>query len=253
MDMQKLLIADGTDGFAAALAEHLQGSFVIRLCREGHDALEQLCAWEPDVMILDLMLPGLDGLTLLQMAQDAGVHPIVLATTRYLSDYVLEAAEQLQISYIMMKPCDIHAVISRIVNLTQSRHSFCPDLSADISKLLMTLGIPTKLRGYLYLQKAILESIRHPHQQVTKTLYPTVAQLTDSSPTQVERSIRSAISAAWSRRDEQLWQLYFQCDGCGRVPRPTNAAFITRLADRLSLRRSAAPVSPIPTPSPHLP
>lgn len=234
MGMQKLLIADGTEAFRLTLANHLRGAYAIRLSQEGHDTLEQLCTYQPDVLVLDLMLPGLDGISILQMAAEAGIHPVVLATTRYISDYILEAAERLGIDYIMMKPCDIRATVARISDLTQHEDSpFAQDPKSDVAKLLMALGIPTKLRGYVYLQEAIMESMRDPHQQITKALYPRVAHLTDSSSVQVERSIRSAITSAWNTRDEQLWRLYFQSDCNGNVPKPTNGTFITRLASRL--------------------
>lgn len=241
MGMQKLLIADGTEAFRLALADHLRGAYVIRLSDEGHNTLEQLCTYQPDVLVLDLMLPGLDGISILQLAAEAGIHPVVLATTRYVSDYVLDAADRLGINYIMMKPCDIRATVARIADLTQHKTNACAsDPKSDIAKLLMTLGIPTKLRGYIYLQEAIMEAMRDPHQQITKTLYPAVADLTGSSPVQVERSIRSAITSAWKTRDEQLWRLYFQSDCSGNVPKPTNGAFITSLASRLSASNEAS-------------
>lgn len=236
--MQKLLIADGTEPFRLALADHLRGSYVIHLSQEGHDTLEQLYAYRPDILVLDLMLPGLDGISILQMASEAGIHPLVLATTRYVSDYVLEAAERLGVGYIMIKPCDIRATVARITDMAKHRdNTSLPNVRSDVSKLLISLGIPTKLRGYVYLQEAILESIRNPHQQITKTLYPAVAQLTDSTPIQVERSIRNAISTAWSTRDEEIWQLYFQCDSNGNIPKPTNGSFITRLARHMAMKQ----------------
>ena len=93
MDRKKLLIAEGTEDFRAALTDSLRGAFHLRECGDGNLAMEMLRRFQPDILVLDLMLPGLDGISLLQMAAAAGIRPMVLATTRFVSDYVLEAIE----------------------------------------------------------------------------------------------------------------------------------------------------------------
>lgn len=238
MEMLKLLIADGTEEFRLALADALRGSYLVRLCQEGQETLAALRAYKPDVMVLDLMLPGLDGISLLHQAAEAGIRPIVLATTRFANDYVLEAAEKLGVGYVMIKPCDVKATVARLSDLSQRISPPAvtqPDTRTAASNLLLTLGVPTKLRGYNYLREALLQDIRDPSQSVTKELYPAVGAVCGANKDQVERSIRSAISTAWNRRDDQVWRLYFQPGPDGSVPRPTNAAFISRLAERLML------------------
>lgn len=238
MDMLKLLIADGTEEFRLALADTLRGAYYIRTAREGKETLEMLHSFCPDVLVLDMMLPGLDGISLLQAAAAAGLQPMVLATTRYVSDYVLEAAGQLGVGYVMVKPCDVKATVARIADLSQRLHRPMisqPDSRTTVSNLLLALGIPTKLRGYGYLREAILLAAANPGQSITKELYPAVGVLCESTSVHVERSIRSAIHTAWERRDERIWQMYFQPGPEGRISRPTNAAFISRLADGMSL------------------
>ena len=97
------------------------------------------------------------------------------------------------------------------------------------------MGVSTKLRGYAYLREAVLLMIQNPMQSITKELYPGVAKQFSSTPTQVERSIRNAIQHAWERRNEEQWLQVFQPDKAGKIARPSNAAFISRLADRLLL------------------
>lgn len=238
--MLKLLIADGTDEFRLALADTLRGAYMVRSCQEGMETLRLLQSFKPDVLVLDLMMPGLDGITLLQKMAELELRPVVLATTRFANDYVLERTAQLGVGFVMVKPCDLRATAARIADLTQR---VAPPAVTQLeprtaaSNLLLTLGIPTKLRGYACLREALLEAMRDPSQPVTKELYPAVAAVCGGNGVQVERSIRSAINAAWSHRDEQLWRLYFPPGPDGTVPRPTNAAFISRLADRLTLSR----------------
>ena len=243
MDKLKLLIADGTEEFPMALADHLRGAYTLRTCCTGLEALEMVGKFRPDILILDLMLPGLDGLSLLQQASAQGYRPMVLATTRYVSNYVLEAAERFGVGYVMVKPCDIKATAARIADLSQRLRPPVPlrsDSKAAVSNLLLSLGVPTKLRGYGYLREAVIEMMRDPTQMVTKELYPSVADRCSATDKQVERSIRTAITAAWSNRDEPLWRLYFQPGPSGTVPKPTNAAFISRLAQGLRLEATGS-------------
>jgi len=240
MERLKLLIAEGTEDFRVALAAALRDAYILRECDDGIRTLELMHSFQPDVVVLDLMLPGLDGISLLQRAVDAELHPIVLATTRFHNDYVVEAAQSLGVGYIMVKPCEIRATVSRLEDLCQRSHLPTSrfDARAYVSNVLLSLGIPTKLKGYGYLREAILLMAQDPTQSITKVLYPAVAAIYRKENLRidakhVERSIRSAIERAWERRDAALWQQYFFADGDGSLRRPSNGAFISRLADSL--------------------
>ena len=241
MDRLKLLIAEGTEDFRLALADALRSAYTLRECSDGVKALEMIRAFRPDVVVLDLMMPGLDGITLLQRAVREGLHPVVLATTRFHNDYVVEAAQELGVAYIMVKPCEISATMARLEDLSQRIHPplvVRQDPVDYVSNVLIALGIPTKLRGYGYLREAILSMAKDPTQSITKVLYPEVAEIFKKEngridTKHIERSIRSAIEKAWERRDEALWQQYFPVDGDGQLRRPSNGAFISRIADNL--------------------
>ena len=238
MDALKLLIADGNEEFRLALAQALQGAYYVRSCETGKEALSLLRSYCPDVFVLDLMLPELDGISLLQAAIAAGIRPMVLATTPFLNDYVLESAQKLGVGYMIRKPCDIQATMARIQDLSQRLAAppvTQPDPRTTVTNLLLSLGIPTKLHGYGYLREAILLMARDPGQSITKELYPKVASLCGCDPKHVERSSRNAIQSAWLHRDDRIWQLYFQPGPDGIIPRPSNGTFISRLADSLRL------------------
>jgi two-component system response regulator (stage 0 sporulation protein A) len=240
MDSRRLLIADGTEEFVSALAAALRGVYELRTCRTGTEALELVQTYRPDVMVLDLMLPGLDGISLLQSQPVQELRPIVLAVSRFASDYMVESIEQLGVGYLMLKPCDIKATVARIGDLTQriTPPAVTPaDNKTRITNTLLTLGVPTKLRGYAYLREAVEVMAQRPGLSITKELYPTVGQRCDASPENVERSIRSAINAAWKNRDEQVWRMYFGTSTSQSLRCPTNAAFISRLADGLPQSR----------------
>lgn len=241
MERLKLLIAEGTEDFRIALADTLRGAYTLRECSDGIQALHLMQTFCPDVVVLDLMLPGLDGITLLQRAVEAELHPMVLATTRFHNDYVIESAQALGVGYIMVKPCELRATVARLADLSQRIHPVRvvrPDPKTYVSNVLLALGVPTRLKGYAYLREAILRMAEDPGQPITKELYPAVAAAfkTENAKidrTHVERSIRSAIGVAWKARDEQLWAMYFLPKGDGKVRCPSNGEFISRLADSL--------------------
>ncbi len=234
METRRLLIADGTEEFSLALAEALSGAYELRSCRTGLEALELVSTFRPDILVLDLMLPGLDGLSLLQSTPVMELKPIVLATSRFVSDYILQSIARLDVGYLMLKPCDLKATVSRIADLSQRVKPpvvTMPDPRTRITNALLTLGVPTKLRGYTYLREAIQIMSHKRGLSITKELYPEVGQRCNASASNVERSIRSAINAGWNRRDEEVWRLYFGNKTEGTLRRPTNAEFISRLAD----------------------
>ena len=163
MEKMKMLIADSSEEFSDALADMVRGVYILRSCREGRETLAVLSSFKPDILVLDLMLPGLDGISILRQAAASGLQPMVLATSRYVSDYVVEAVSQLGVGYLMVKPCDVRATVARLGDLTQrlKQPLFSqPDPRTAVSNILLTLGVPTKLRGYTYLREAILERAR---------------------------------------------------------------------------------------------
>ncbi|HIT34503.1 MAG TPA: response regulator [Candidatus Faecousia intestinigallinarum] len=241
MEMLRLLIADGSEEFCEILAEQVRREYYFKTCREGREALSLLRSFQPDILVLDMMLPGLDGVSLLQQAASTGHKPMVLATTRFVSSYVVEAVQRLEVGYLMVKPCDVQALIQRLQDLSRRLKTPVFTLAeprTTVSNMLLRLGVSTKLRGYCFLREAVMLMAKDPAQSVTKELYPAVAALCDGNPKQVERAIRSAIHSAWAARDEKIWGQLFPPDSDGNIPRPTNAAFISMLADMLTLEET---------------
>lgn len=238
MEKTKILIADAGEAFCRELTHALGNTYRIRCCHDGNGALQLLQTFRPDICVLDLMISGLDGITLLQRVVQKGFRPVVLATTRYVSEYILGSAERLNIGYLMVKPCDPAAVAARVADMTQRIRlpAFThPEPRAQVSNMLLSLGVPTKLRGYGYLREAVLLMMKRPTQSVTKELYPAVAAGCGATAAQVERSIRSAVKISWQRQEDTTWQMYFPSGDPGNRRPPTNSEMITCLADRLRL------------------
>ena len=151
----QILITDSSAEFLDALTERLRGDFSVATCQDGRQAWEVIQA---GIFVLDLLLPGLDGLSLLQQLPVEN-RPKVLATTNFLSDYVVEACQKLGVSYLMRKPCGLDATARRVRDMAEALRPSTVTLAdprTTVSNMLLRLGIPTKMRGYAFLREAVL-------------------------------------------------------------------------------------------------
>ncbi len=230
MGMQKVLIADSSEDFLLAMAEVLQLRYHVLLCRDGNTALRLLRQEQCDLLVVDLHLPELDGMHLLETAMRERICPPVLALTPLLNEYVIQSAGRLGIRYLMRKPCDVPSVTSRAEDLLQefTTAAFVIDRQR-LAELLMQLSIRPNLGGYKYLMDCVPQYAADPDQRFTKELYPGVGKKYHRTGDQVERTIRNALDTAWVVRNDAVWQ---QCFACGDS-RPAVSEVVARLAELL--------------------
>ena len=236
MDMPKILIADSSDEFRQFLFDDLCTTYHVKACRDGNRALELLRSFRPDILILDLVLPGLDGISLLHRAQEEHLMPTVLALCPFGSDYIASALQKLDVSYLMTKPCDLSAITERLADfaaMLQPAQASLADLDSTVSGILLQLGIHSRLDGFRFLQAGIPLYMADPSQSMTKELYTDIGKLYNKGFQQVERSIRHAINTAWNHRDDTVWRQYFYGPG-GSIPKPCNKEFFACIATALS-------------------
>lgn len=231
--MKRLLIADGTPGLSETLIRVLSQDFEIGTCNQGHKVVQELLAFQPDVLVLDLMLPGADGISVLHTLKGAGIHPKVVATTCYISDFILAALERLGVSCVMLKPCDTGILAARILEVAEGEP--LQDRQAQVRReanlLMLRLGLRRNLAGYRYLVEAIVLYDRDSSQSITKELYPAVGAMCGGNGPQAERAIRTCIQDAYSKRQDYLWRLYFPAGYDGRVRKVTNVHFIAKMTE----------------------
>ena len=236
MDTRRILVADASTEFCGALSDILGGVYDLRLCHDGIQAQTLLGSFAPDVLVLDLALPRLDGIAVMKTAISMPKRPAILVTARFLSAYVERTMDTLGVDYVMMKPCDMQAIADHVhdmANLQGTPVLPCPSPAASVANMLLNLNIPAKRRGFRCLEVAIELYEQDPGQSVTKVLYPEIAKRVGGNKVGVERAIRAAVHTAWARRDERMWRMYFPVGGEGMVPRPTNRSFIAALAERI--------------------
>ena len=240
MEKKKILIAETSMEFSEWLCKSLGQAYDIQTCYSGlavKKLLEENC---PDVLVMDLTLPGIDGISLLRQLATLNCRPRVLLTTCFLSPYVEAAIAELGVDMVVLKPCKVELLVERIQDLSddeklqpfmrfQHRHT--------IGGMLMELNLPSKRRGFTYLEQAIKLYLEQPAQALTKVIYPNLAKDYDTNTDAVERAIRQVIHESWATRDDSVWRMYFCVSKTGSVPRPTNAEFISRIAERYRLAR----------------
>ena len=231
--MKKLLIADSTPGLSEALAQVLSRDFEIYVCNRGDELMQQLLSVRPDVAVLDLMFPGVDSISVLHTLLGLGIRPGTVATTCYVSDYVLAALERLGVKYVMLKPCDTGVLAARILEIAQGAppQNRQEQVRREANILMLRLGLRRNLAGYQYLVEAIVLYDRNPNQSITKELYPAVGALCGGSGSQAECSIRTCIQDAYNKRQDYLWRLYCPTGYDGRVRKITNVHFIAKITE----------------------
>lgn len=233
MSLPKVLIADPEDAFREGAAAALEGRFHVACCTRGDLAWEEIRAWNPDLVIMDLFLPELDGVELLRRLRDVDNKPLILVVTAMLhSDYVRSALENLEVSYAMVKPCRLRSLTERVRELVESRQSrnSCPE---ELLSVLTQLGLDSGRQGYQDLLVGIPMLARQRNQRLGKELYDAIARENGSSPSAVEKAIRDTIKAAWEKGSGPMWRRLFP----GAAKCPANKEFLFRLADLIRVRQ----------------
>ena len=195
-------------------------------------------------MMLDLVLPEVDGLTIVQRLRESGIGMVVLSA--FSSDNSNAVCAQMNVRYVMRKPIEIDVLMER---LQQSRQAASMPAAEDselaleikVTEVIHQIGVPAHIKGYQYLRDAIMMAVHDMEAvgAITKILYPSIAKKYHTTSSRVERAIRHAIEVAWDRGDLETLQSYFGYTVSGIKGKPTNSEFISMIADRLRLQLKA--------------
>ncbi len=244
-----VLIADSSEEFCAGLTAALHQSGVYRVigtAADGEQAIRMAREMRPDMLVVDLMLSKQDGLAVLKAVGAIEKKPATLATSSFVTEYVANAVAALGCSYLMMKPCDMTAVVERLdeirggesQRIVPLRRNDKSSIEAMVTGIIHEIGVPAHIKGYQYLREAIIIAVNDMDviNAITKVLYPQVAKTFGTTPSRVERAIRHAIEVAWDRGDLDTLQRFFGYTVSNTKGKPTNSEFIALIADKLQLQ-----------------
>ena len=241
-----VLIADSAEDFCNSLSAALRkadGFQVVGIANDGEQAIRMIQERRPDILVLDLMLAKLDGLSVLKAVNTMDRRPRTLATSGFVTEYVSAAAANLGARYLMLKPCDMAALVDRLeeirgsetLRLNVQRRNDKTSIESLVTGIIHEIGVPAHIKGYQYLREAIIIAVNDMDviNAITKVLYPQVAKTFQTTPSRVERAIRHAIEVAWDRGDLDTLQRFFGYTVSNTKGKPTNSEFIALIADKL--------------------
>lgn len=258
--MIRLIIADDNREFTQLLREHLDSQDdmeVLGTAYNGGEVLQLLKDHVPDVLILDIIMPHLDGLGVLEQLQQIDLTPLpkIVMLTAFGQENITQRAVELGASYYILKPFDMDVLTERIRQMTGqgvtttarlgttiSVPSRSGNLDANITNVIHEIGVPAHIKGYLYLREAITMVYNEVELlgAITKSLYPRIAKKFNTTPSRVERAIRHAIEVAWSRGNmDSIKNLFGYTINVAKA-KPTNSEFIAMVADKLRIEHRMA-------------
>lgn len=230
---------------------------IVGVARDGEEVCQIIKDKEPDIVLLDIIMPKLDGLTVMEkIGQDIHIQkkPEFVVISAIGQERITEDAFLLGARYYIMKPFDHEMLLSRIQNLKADRQKRKTEirkvvpyetkmdymernLETDVTNMIHEIGVPAHIKGYQYLRDAIMMAVEDMNMlnSITKILYPTIAKNHQTTPSRVERAIRHAIEVAWSRgKMDTIDELFGYTVSVGKG-KPTNSEFIALIADKIRL------------------
>lgn len=250
----KIAIADDNRDFCDILEEYLseQEDFkVVAKAYNGNQALEIIQEKEPDVIVLDIIMPHLDGIGVLEnmCVMDLKKRPKVIILTTLGQEATTQRSIELGADYYILKPFDLEVLGTRVRQLfettvTREKNVVYPgtgrfqkNMDVEVTRIIHQMGVPAHIKGYQYLRDAILFVIDEVSLlgAVTKELYPMIAEKYGTTASRVERAIRHAIELAWDRGNVEMMTKFFGYTINIERGKPTNSEFIAMVADKLRM------------------
>lgn len=258
MEQLSVAIADDNERMLNLLGEIIEGDKDLNLvgkANNGEDMYQIIKEEEPDVVLLDLIMPKMDGLSVMELVgadRTVKKRPDFIVVTAIGQERITEDAFEKGASYYILKPFNNETVIQRIKNANHIVPKEYPagetqnktievsqeSLESQVTDMIHEIGIPAHIKGYHYLRDAILMAIDDMDvlNAITKVLYPTVAKKHQTTSSRVERAIRHAIEVAWSRGKLDTLDRLFGYTVSNGKGKPTNSEFIALVADTIRLK-----------------
>lgn len=256
----KVFVVDDNRELVSLLEEFISSQNdmeVTGVAYNGQECLNLLEEASPDVLILDIIMPHLDGLGVLERLREESAMPNVIMLTAFGQEDVTKKAVELGASYFILKPFDMNNLANQIrqvsgnaspivkkasTSIKSTSEQKPKNLDASITSIIHEIGVPAHIKGYLYLREAISMVYNDIELlgSITKVLYPDIAKKYNTTASRVERAIRHAIEVAWSRGNIDSISSLFGYTVSMTKAKPTNSEFIAMVADKLRLEHKAS-------------
>ena len=260
MDKLNVAIADDNTKMTDMLGQMIEEDKDLELVGKAHNG-EEICSIikdkEPDVVVLDIIMPKMDGLSVMEkFSHDANVKkvPVFIVLSAVGQERITEDAFSLGADYYVLKPFDNTTLLNRIKHIRKlgdrrvreiSRSNHAENrkpqpernLETDVTNIIHEIGVPAHIKGYQYLRDAIIMCVNDMDllNSITKALYPSIAKKYVTTPSRVERALRHAIEVAWSRgKMDTIYSLFGYTINSGKG-KPTNSEFVALIADKIRL------------------
>jgi len=261
MEKVNIAIADDNERMLELLDEIIsqdQELQIVGKASNGEEAYQMIRSRQPDVVLLDIIMPKLDGLSVMDKIihdRELTKHPSFIVITAIGQEKITENAFALGADYYIMKPFDNDMIISRIKQMKgelkkkgytdrkgvktyeSKEHYMDYNLETYVTNMIHEVGVPAHIKGYQYLRDAIIMSVKDMDMlnSITKILYPTIAKKYQTTSSRVERAIRHAIEVAWSRGKMDTIDELFGYTVSNGKGKPTNSEFVALIADKIRL------------------
>lgn len=264
MDKLSLVVVEANEPVRKTLTEYFNSCDEVELldtASDGTEGYNKIFSLKPDAVILDIVLPNIDGYAVMERLSAMNKKPIFIVYSAFSTESFINKAVRSGADYFMVKPCEISMLKDRLVEIYNNKQnmkekakrefgiSYVPDnrfsergyknrsLDERITNIFITVGIPPHIKGYCYLREAVKLAVNEPEiiNSITKRLYPSIAGRFDTSASKVERAIRHAIEVAWNRGKMENINSLFGIKIYSNNEKPTNGEFIALIADKMLL------------------
>ncbi len=249
MAKTRLLVIDDNKELINMIKEYFKSHADIEVALEAYDGVEGLNLIEKkddsyDVIILDLIMPNKDGMSVLEYMKNKNMDKKIIVLTSYNTPDVIRRVSELGVNYYILKPFELADLEKRVIEISEgvnfegkSLDLYHNNLQISTTKILHELGVPSHIKGYQYIREGIMMLYEKPEVigGITKELYPEVASKYDTTVSRVERAIRHAIEVSWNRGNWELMEEIFGHSVDIDKAKPTNSEFIVTVADKLRL------------------
>ena len=245
-EVVSVAVVDDNEKIVQTICDELSkdnGIKVVGKAKNGEEAYDVIRKNNPDVVILDLIMPKMDGLSLMDKIHNA-----------ISNESVIQDAFGFGAGYYMLKPFEMDMIVDRVksaksynrripenkkfVDANEDKRQFMErNIESDVTAIIHDVGVPAHIKGYQYLREAIIMSVNDTEMlnSITKILYPTIAKKYQTTSSRVERAIRHAIEVAWNRGRMDTIDELFGYTINAEKGKPTNSEFIALIADKIRL------------------